>query len=169
MEWDESCNGEPLSKYSDIVDYLVNDTFDNEIKDDVRQELLTHLNKLLLKKPNARNLKNYLFIALKNKRTKVIEKSNKNKTVSLNRKIGNSNNELIDSFEDINSIQYDNELKVDLEKALKTLTPKEKFIINQYYYENKTMKEIGEILKQSQQNISYQHNKILDKLENILK
>lgn len=57
------------------------------------------------------------------------------------------------------------ELKKVLEQSLETLTEKEQKVINLYYYENLTLKEISNILEVSESRISQLHTKALTKMK----
>lgn len=57
------------------------------------------------------------------------------------------------------------ELKKVLEQSLETLTEKEQKVINLYYYENLTLKEISNILEVSESRISQLHIKALTKMK----
>lgn len=96
-----------------------------------------------------------------------------NNTVSLNTIIGGDKNNLY--LEDILS-NYELEIDIidkeeiqDLYKAIDRLENIEKRIIKLYYFENMSQKEISNILKMSQPNVSKKITKIVIKLKNILK
>ncbi len=62
-------------------------------------------------------------------------------------------------------IEYDKkEAKEDLMKALKTLSEREIYIINLYYYEELTLKEISNVLDISEARVSQIHSKVIKKL-----
>ena len=66
-----------INKYLEKVEYLVNDLYDTQIHDDIRQELLMHLYKLYLgiatKKYKPIDEADYVFMCLKRKRDKMSE------------------------------------------------------------------------------------------------
>ena len=53
----------------------------------------------------------------------------------------------------------------ELEKSIESLSEREQLIINLYYYENITYKEIGEILKISESRVSQIHSKAIMKMK----
>ena len=61
------------------------------------------------------------------------------------------------------------ELKRILSEVLKELTPKEQLVISLYYYEELTLKEIGEVLGLTESRICQLHNHVLLKLRAKLK
>lgn len=54
---------------------------------------------------------------------------------------------------------------LELEKSIESLSEREQLIINLYYYENITYKEIGEILKISESRVSQIHSKAIMKMK----
>ena len=57
------------------------------------------------------------------------------------------------------------EIKVALSNAIKTLTEKEQTVVSLYYYEELTLKEIGEVLSLTESRICQMHAKILIKMK----
>ena len=68
----------------------------------------------------------------------------------------------INSKEDID--KYVEELKEKLAESLELLTEKERRVIELYYYEDMTLKEISKILEVSESRISQLHTKALNKM-----
>ena len=62
-----------------------------------------------------------------------------------------------------------NELKEVIAKAIDTLPEKERLMISLYYYEELTMKEIGEILSITESRVSQIHSKAVFRLRTKLK
>jgi RNA polymerase sigma factor FliA len=62
-----------------------------------------------------------------------------------------------------------NELKGIIAKAIDTLPEKERLMISLYYYEELTMKEIGEVLGVTESRVSQIHSKAVFRLRNKLK
>jgi len=62
-----------------------------------------------------------------------------------------------------------NELKGIIAKAIDTLPEKERLMISLYYYEELTMKEIGEVLGITESRVSQIHSKAVFRLRNKLK
>lgn len=60
------------------------------------------------------------------------------------------------------------ELKEKLKEAMETLTEKEKIVVELYYYEDLTLKEISRILEVSESRVSQLHTKALMKMKNRL-
>lgn len=61
------------------------------------------------------------------------------------------------------------EMKVELAKSIRTLTEKEQLVVSLYYYEELTLKEIGEVLSLTESRICQIHTAILIKLKTRLK
>ena len=61
------------------------------------------------------------------------------------------------------------ELKDIIAKAIDTLPEKERLMISLYYYEELTMKEIGEVLGITESRVSQIHSKAVFKLRSKLK
>jgi RNA polymerase sigma factor FliA len=62
-----------------------------------------------------------------------------------------------------------NELKTIIAKAIDTLPEKERLMISLYYYEELTMKEIGEVLSITESRVSQIHSKAVCRLRSKLK
>ena len=87
---------------------------------------------------------------------------------------GDSEGTLLDVLVDDKSLDPEeyllrDEKVITLTKAIDTLNEKEKILLNLYYYEELTLKEIGHILDVSVSRASQIHGKILIKLRDILK
>lgn len=81
--------------------------------------------------------------------------------------------ELIDIIEDRDAVLpedifEDNEMKEALLEAIKKLKEKEQLLLNLYYVEELTMKEIGYILEVSVPRVSQMHGQVVIKLRNLL-
>lgn len=75
--------------------------------------------------------------------------------------------ETIDSSPEESAIK--NDTLRELEVAIEKLSERDKIIINLYYYEGLTYKEIGEILKISESRVSQIHSKAIVKMRNQFK
>lgn len=59
--------------------------------------------------------------------------------------------------------------KILIETLLSALTPQEKFIIDEIYFQDKSEREVAETINIAQQNVNKKKNKILKKLRDLLK
>lgn len=64
---------------------------------------------------------------------------------------------------------YTNEVKELLAKAIKELPEKERMVVVLYYYENLTLREIGEVLNVSESRVCQIHTKVVTRLRSYLK
>lgn len=81
--------------------------------------------------------------------------------------------EIIDTIEDSSHLNPHDELeeqdvKKELEEALKRLPERERTIMVLYYHENMTLKEIGEAINISESRVSQLHAQAIMKLKNLL-
>jgi len=145
-----------------MIDYLTNTTYNPEIRDDISQELTIHVFEIYKKIENEmivpENIDNYIYISLKHYREKLLKKSIYQSSLI----IDDLYLEKIKSDDDFSKYF---EIEEDLEISLQSLSADELFIVKKYFYENKTMAEIGEELNISQQAISKKLKKILNKLK----
>lgn len=58
--------------------------------------------------------------------------------------------------------------KILLETLLSALTPEERFVIDEIYFNGKTEREVAEMVNISQKNINKKKNRILQKMKNLL-
>ena len=89
--------------------------------------------------------------------------------VSLNEFEENGSEPMIDSahpvrFSQPEEVVEEEELKEKLAESLELLTEKERRVIELYYYEDMTLKEISKILEVSESRISQLHTKALNKM-----
>ena len=103
-----------------------------------------------------------------------LHKKNLNK-ISLYDKRGNTDDsvEIIDTIQDENKLNpqekaEEQNVKQELEKALKRLPERERIIMVLYYQENMTLKEIGETINMSESRVCQLHAQGIMKLKNIL-
>ena len=94
---------------------------------------------------------------------------------SLYDKRGNTDDsvEIIDTIQDENKLNpqekaEEQNVKQELEKALKRLPERERIIMVLYYQENMTLKEIGETINMSESRVCQLHAQGIMKLKNIL-
>ncbi len=64
---------------------------------------------------------------------------------------------------------YTNEVKELLAKAIKELPEKERLVVVLYYYENLTLREIGEVLNVSESRVCQIHTKVVTRLRSYLR
>src|SRR3972149_8490312 len=64
---------------------------------------------------------------------------------------------------------YQNEVKELLAKAIKELPEKERLVVVLYYYENLTLREIGDVLNVSESRVCQIHTKVVTRLRSYLK
>ena len=84
--------------------------------------------------------------------------------VSLNEFEENGSEPMIDSAHPPEEVVEEAELKEKLAESLELLTEKERRVIELYYYEDMTLKEISKILEVSESRISQLHTKALNKM-----
>jgi RNA polymerase sigma factor for flagellar operon FliA len=74
--------------------------------------------------------------------------------------------DLIESDNEVNPFTLLNktEIKEILAKAINSLPEKEKIVVSLYYYEDLTMREIGEIMGYTESRISQMHTKAMLRL-----
>ena len=70
----------------------------------------------------------------------------------------------VSELSDTDKAQIEEELKEKLAESLELLTEKERRVIELYYYEDMTLKEISKILEVSESRISQLHTKALNKM-----
>ena len=75
----------------------------------------------------------------------------------------------LQSSSSIEDMCEESELKSQLAKHIDKLNEKEKLVINMYYIEEMTLKEIGMVLGLSESRVSQIHSKVLLKLKNYFK
>jgi len=86
---------------------------------------------------------------------------------------GDDSVEIIDTVQDTNKLDpqaqvEENNVKSELEKALKKLPERERIIMVLYYQENMTLKEIGATIDVSESRVCQLHAQAIMKLKNIL-
>lgn len=147
------------------IEYLVNDVFNRSNRDDIRQDLLLFMCKLydslIKRKLLPKNINNYVFISLKNKRNKLLQKS-----IYKNSIIIESNT--LDRISFINET-LEEETHEEVENTIKSiistfLSPEDQRVIYSYFYENKTMTEIGKSLGITQQGVSKKMKLLIEKI-----
>lgn len=157
-------------KHLKMIDYLVC-KYPSYLRDDLKQELLMKLYKLLIKKRSIFDIDHYIFISLKNCAIDFYKKEMSNKYLSLNQKIQN-NYEMIDFIIDSSSTENSKpSLTIDELKLLthKELTTQERNIFEEYFYYNVKQKDLAKEYDTTQQNISKIIKKALSKIKNHIK
>ena len=81
--------------------------------------------------------------------------------------------EIIDTIQDTNKLNpqeqaEEQNVKQELEKALRRLPERERIIMVLYYQENMTLKEIGQTINMSESRVCQLHAQAIMKLKNIL-
>lgn len=157
-----------LDKHLKIISFLVS-IYPTYIRDDLRQELLMKLYEILTSKRNINNLDNYIFISLKNHAINFYQKECLHHHTSLNIKI-NENTELIDLIPD--NMPHNNEYLYIKNKyhffSNLLLKPKERKIIEDYFFNNIKQKDLSYKYKTSQQNISKIIKKAIKKIKDYI-
>lgn len=156
------------NKHLKIISFLIS-IYPTYIRDDLRQELLMKLYEILTSKRKINNLDNYIFISLKNHAINFYQKECLHHHTSLNIKI-NENTELIDLISDNTS--HNNESLNAKSKyhffSHLILKPKEREIINDYFFNNIKQKDLSYKYKTSQQNISKIIKKAIKKIKDYI-
>lgn len=158
-------------KYQKFIEIIIS-KYKEYIKDDLRQDLLIFLLELLesINIDNIKNLDGYIFISLKNKAFE--EYNTKYKFYESNISLDNLH---FEKTSYLDRMSYDNNI-VDIDDTVcpinlneilvKTLSIKERKVINSYYFENKNESEIAKEMGISQQYISKVLIRSIRKLRN---
>lgn len=133
-----------------------------------------HLQHKYLRQPTLDEISNYMDISKKEVHN--IKKSTLNLTTSsLDNVVLDAENDLklIDTIKD-NSINIEEsvqreELIQTMTKALDMLKERDKLVLSLYYYEELTLKEIGEVLGVSESRVSQLNKKAISNLRGIMK
>ena len=131
-----------------------------------------HLKQELGRMPTTTEVANYLDMEPE----KISQLLSEDTTMtSLYDKRGNSDDsvEIIDTIQDENKLNpqekaEEQNVKQELEKALKRLPERERIIMVLYYQENMTLKEIGATINMSESRVCQLHAQAIMKLKNIL-
>lgn len=155
-------------KHLKIITYIISN-YPKYLREDLKQELLMKLHKILTTKINIQKIDDYIFIALKNHAISYYKKETKNCHVSLN-KIINDEYELLDLIADNDTIQN---VIIPIDKLYNIfdmiLSNKEKSILIKYFVNNLTQNDIAIFYQTSQQNISKIIKKALNKISAYIK
>lgn len=156
-------------KYLKMIDSLIC-KYPKYLQDDLKQELLMKLYKLLTSKRIIYKIDSYIYISLKNCAIDFYQKEMANKHLSLNQTI-KGEYEIIDFIVDNSSIKNDALLNFDELKKItdKALTNQEKQIFEEYFYYNIKQKDLAKKYYMTQQNISKVIKKALNKIKNYTK
>lgn len=161
-------------KHLEMIDYLVC-KYPSYLRDDLKQELLMKLYKLLIQKRSISYhisyIDHYIFISLKNCAIDFYKKEMSNKYLSLNQKT-QDNYEMIDFIIDSSSTENSKpSLTIDELKLLtyKVLSTQERNIFEEYFYYNVKQKDLAKEYDTTQQNISKIIKKALSKIKNHIK
>jgi RNA polymerase sigma factor, sigma-70 family len=156
-------------KYLEMISYLIS-KYPKYIRDDLRQELLMKLYKMLTTEKDMYNQENYIFISLKNHAIDVYKKELRNTHISLNQKIS-IDSEKLDFVVDKSTTNEKDYFfnSYDYKKIFnQLLTNKEKHILEEYIFHHTKQKELAETYHTSQQNISKIIKKALNKIKNYI-
>lgn len=131
-----------------------------------------HLKQELGRMPTTTEVASYLDM----EPDKVLQLLSEDTTMtSLYDKKGNTDDsvEIIDTIQDTNKLNpqeqaEEQNVKQELEKALKRLPERERIIMVLYYQENMTLKEIGSTINMSESRVCQLHAQAIMKLKNIL-
>lgn len=156
-------------KYLEMISYLIS-KYPKYIRDDLRQELLMKLYKMLTTEKDMYNQENYIFVSLKNHAIDVYKKELRNTHISLNQKIS-IDSEKLDFVVDKSTTNEKDYFfnSYDYKKIFnQLLTNKEKHILEEYIFHHTKQKKLAETYHTSQQNISKIIKKALNKIKNYI-
>jgi len=153
-----------ITKYEYIIDYLLS-SVKPEIKEDLKQELYMLTWDILNSQSIPDNIDSYIFIALKNKRNKLLKQSIYQRSLSLNVGQDESDTELLDSIVDEKQHHKFADFRIDLDRIMNTLTDYEKQILDDYFFNNLKESEIAKKYGVTQQSISKTLRKALKEIQ----
>jgi len=155
-----------ITKYNNTINFLVNDVYNKEIRDDIKQDLLMFMCELheSLSKGNhiPNKIDSYVFISLKNKRNKILQKDIYRESTHYEDSIFDK----ITFISDDNKSMKNNEIAKHINKIIEQcLSVNEQELINKYFYENQKKKEIGSLMGITQQAVSKKIKSIVKKIQ----
>lgn len=155
-----------ITKYNNTINFLVNDVYNQEIRDDIKQDLLMFMCELYKSLSKGNHIPNridsYVFISLKNKRNKLLQKDIYKKSTHYK----DSMFDKITSISDDNMSIKTNDIVEHINRIIEQyLSVNEQVLINKYFYENHKMKEIGSIMGITQQAVSKKIKSIVKKIQ----
>lgn len=110
-------------------------------------------------------MNNYVFICLKRKAINILIQEKRNRFISLNKKMLDSEFEYIDFvMEPINADNYQSILENIITYITAHLSEEEQSLINLYFFKNKTLEEIGKSNNVSRETIRRSIKKIINKI-----
>ena len=122
---------------------------------------------------NATNSEIAEYLGIEKEKVEQILSDDTSITSIYEKKTSDGDIEIIDTIEDSNTLApheqiEENDIKMELEKALKRLPERERTIMVLYYHENMTLKEIGAAINISESRVSQLHARAIMKLKNLL-
>jgi len=142
-----------LVKYNEAIDRLQNTL----MKEPTLEEIASEMNLTIDEVSHIENYINYMSVTS----LEAIIYSDDDLTI-------------METLEDKDSISpeesLENKERIEiLEKAIEQLKEKDKLVLNLYYYEKLTLKEIGEVLEVSESRVSQLHSRAIRNLRAIMK
>lgn len=131
-----------------------------------------HLKQELGRMPTTTEIAEYLEMDI-DKVTQILSDDITVTSIYDKRGVSDDSVEIIDTIQDTNKLTpqenaEENNVKQQLEKALKRLPERERIIMILYYQENMTLKEIGATINMSESRVCQLHAQAIMKLKNIL-
>ena len=157
-----------IRKYSPV-----SRTYISKIKE--YNKVVDELQNKLFREPSIEEIAKYMNISKKEVNS-IKYKIKTSSNISIDNKVSEDENEfnIIDTIEDENipcpeDVSEKKELQDILAKAIDMLKEKDRLVLSLYYYEELTLKEIGEILGVSESRVSQLNNRAISNLREIMK
>ena len=157
-----------IRKYSPV-----SRTYISKIKE--YNKAVDELQNKLFRKPSIEEIAKYMNITTKEVNS-IKNKMKNSSNVSIDNTVSEGEKEfnIIDTIEDENipcpeDVSEKKELQDILEKAIDMLKEKDRLVLSLYYYEELTLKEIGEILGVSESRVSQLNNRAISNLREAMK
>ncbi len=159
-----------ISKYENIINLMVS-PFEPRFREDVKQDLYMLVWKILNSNIIPDDIDSYIFIALKNRRNKLLKKPIYQPSISLNVKPNEENeNEILDLIIDQKQSSDITNFRMDMERIMKIcLTPFAGQVIRDYFFHNLKEREISETYSVTQQYISKTLRKAIKEIQSAFK
>lgn len=157
-----------IRKYSPV-----SRTYISKIKE--YNKAVQHLQNKLFREPSIDEIAEYMNISKKEVNS-IKDKMKTSSSISIDNTVSEGEKEfnLIDTIEDESILCPEDEfekkeLQHTLEKAIDMLKEKDRLVLSLYYYEELTLKEIGEILGVSESRVSQLNNRAISNLKDAMK
>ena len=155
-----------MEKYESLIKIVVNqfENIEYSLREDLKQELRIFLyNNITKIEKTALDLNSYLFISLKRKVINLLKSKKYRRDYSLNNTLA-SGTEYISMFGTSEKIE-DILLKEEIFNFIEVkLTKEEQKLLEQYYYNNLTCKDLGIIYKVSSEAIRKRIKRVIEKI-----